>query len=132
GLLPHRNSQDDAETLEEERRLFYVGMTRAMDKLSLVCAYRRRTFNQWTANRPSRFVLEIPNEYFEPVSEAEKAVISGQTRQTDYYSDVQYDYSDPDAGFFMSDISIGAMVAHPTYGKGMVEDIVDEFGVMKA
>src|SRR5690606_25907553 len=66
-LLPHRNSQDDAETLEEERRLFYVGMTRAMEKLSLVCAYRRRTFNQRSANRPSRFVLEIPNEYFEPV-----------------------------------------------------------------
>ena len=67
GLLPHRNSMDDPDAVEEERRLFYVGMTRAKEKLSLVSAYRRRTYNSWQANRPSRFLTEIPAQHFEPV-----------------------------------------------------------------
>src|SRR5690606_30910496 len=92
-LLPHRNSLDDPDGLEEERRLFYVGMTRARQKLSLLGAYRRRTYNNWAANRPSRFLTEIPARYFEPVTEAESSYVQAASHDYGYASDeVRYDY----------------------------------------
>ncbi|MBF0284242.1 MAG: UvrD-helicase domain-containing protein [Magnetococcales bacterium] len=60
-LLPHKYSVDQGD-VEEERRLAYVGMTRAREKLYLVCARRRRMFNTYEANVPSRFLKEIPPE----------------------------------------------------------------------
>lgn len=59
GLLPHRLSTDPAQ-IEEERRLAYVGMTRAMDKLALSHAQFRRLYNNEVENPPSRFIDEIP------------------------------------------------------------------------
>lgn len=66
-LLPHFNSiktEATPDDLEEERRLFYVGMTRARDKLSLLAAHRRETFGSWETRMPSRFLSEIPRHYF--------------------------------------------------------------------
>ena len=60
GLFPHSRSLMDRGELEEERRLCYVGMTRAKDKLFLTYAKRRLFFGQRTANTVSRFVLELP------------------------------------------------------------------------
>lgn len=62
GLLPHSNSRDDAEGLEEERRLAYVGMTRARHRLALTAARERFLFGQRNATRPSRFLAEIPSD----------------------------------------------------------------------
>jgi DNA helicase-2/ATP-dependent DNA helicase PcrA len=61
-LFPHSRSQDDPEEMEEERRLCYVGMTRAQQKLVLTSAARRRIFGEYQATRPSRFLEEIPQE----------------------------------------------------------------------
>ncbi|HVF68988.1 MAG TPA: UvrD-helicase domain-containing protein [Xanthomonadales bacterium] len=60
GLFPHTRSLMDRSELEEERRLCYVGMTRAKERLHLTYAKRRLFFGQRTANTVSRFVLELP------------------------------------------------------------------------
>ena len=61
GLFPHSRSADEDETLEEERRLCYVGMTRARRQLYLTSAGRRRVFGEYRATEPSRFLSEIPD-----------------------------------------------------------------------
>ncbi len=60
GVLPHARSIEDARQLEEERRLFYVGITRAMKGLYLVRAFRRTTYGSSSTATPSRFLLDIP------------------------------------------------------------------------
>jgi DNA helicase-2/ATP-dependent DNA helicase PcrA len=62
GLFPHARSGDLGEELAEERRLCYVGMTRAMKKLYLSHARRRRVYGTYQFNPPSRFLAEIPAE----------------------------------------------------------------------
>lgn len=66
GLLPHKKviKEEDhlSSELEEERRLMYVGMTRAKIKLSLFSASQRRSYYEWQCYRPSRFVAELPPE----------------------------------------------------------------------
>jgi len=65
GLFPHSRSLFDVNELEEERRLAYVGMTRAKEVLYLTFADRRLYFGQRTSNPPSRFIIEIPEELTE-------------------------------------------------------------------
>ncbi|HEY7130714.1 MAG TPA: UvrD-helicase domain-containing protein [Candidatus Limnocylindrales bacterium] len=60
GVFPHSRALDDEKELEEERRLAYVGMTRAMRRLYLSHAWRRATWGMGQASMPSRFLLEIP------------------------------------------------------------------------
>ncbi len=63
-VLPHFNAQDLPENLEEERRLLYVGMTRAEKRLFLTTCRRRRIAGQYQDQDPSRFLDEIPEQYF--------------------------------------------------------------------
>ena len=65
GLLPHTRSLDDADAMEEERRLCYVGITRAMDALYLMHTFRRAIFGQNNLSVPSRFLADIPAELVE-------------------------------------------------------------------
>ncbi|MFV1916972.1 MAG: ATP-dependent helicase [Patescibacteria group bacterium] len=67
GLFPHSRSLFDINQLEEERRLAYVGMTRAKELLYLTFANRRLYFGQHTSNPPSRFIIDIPEELLEGV-----------------------------------------------------------------
>ena len=62
GIFPHSRSQNDNEELEEERRLCYVGMTRAKETLTLTRAVYRRMYGseRLTGSMPSRFLQEIP------------------------------------------------------------------------
>src|SRR5439155_5361298 len=60
GMLPHQRSVDDPKQLEEERRLFYVGITRAMRGLYLVRAFRRTMYGSSSNSTPSRFLLDVP------------------------------------------------------------------------
>jgi DNA helicase-2/ATP-dependent DNA helicase PcrA len=60
GILPHQRSIDDTRQLEEERRLFYVGITRAMRGLYLVRAFRRTTYGNSSTSAPSQFLVDIP------------------------------------------------------------------------
>jgi len=62
GLLPHSRSRDDPEELAEERRLFYVGLTRAKNHIHLVRAGQRSSFGSFEYSDPSRFVEDIPEE----------------------------------------------------------------------
>ena len=62
GLFPHSRSAEDEAELEEERRLCYVGITRAETRLFLTSAARRRNFGEYQATEPSRFLDEIPAE----------------------------------------------------------------------
>jgi DNA helicase-2/ATP-dependent DNA helicase PcrA len=62
GLLPHKRALEDERELEEERRLTYVGMTRAKDRLYLVHARHRSTWGVGAATEPSRFLAELPEE----------------------------------------------------------------------
>ncbi len=64
-LLPHVTSADTEDGVEEERRLFYVAITRAMRRLYLLHASRRRRFGSYEDGLPSRFLLEIPDELCE-------------------------------------------------------------------
>jgi DNA helicase-2/ATP-dependent DNA helicase PcrA len=60
GWLPHNRSLDDAEEMAEERRLFYVGITRAKDQLYIIRADQRSSFGSYNMTRPSRFLEDIP------------------------------------------------------------------------
>ncbi len=62
GLCPHARSMESAEQLEEERRLLYVGITRAMRGLFLLHAFRRTTWGSEGSNEPSRFLADIPRD----------------------------------------------------------------------
>ncbi|MDD9884220.1 MAG: DNA helicase II [Gammaproteobacteria bacterium] len=70
GLFPHQRSIDEAGRLEEERRLCYVGMTRAMRRLTIIYAQARRLYGREQYPRPSRFVGEIPPQYLEEIGGA--------------------------------------------------------------
>ncbi|MCB1185195.1 UvrD-helicase domain-containing protein [bacterium] len=64
-ILPHINSAEDEAGLEEERRLFYVALTRAEKRVYLLHAARRRRFGTWQDSLPSRFLAELPDELVE-------------------------------------------------------------------
>jgi DNA helicase-2/ATP-dependent DNA helicase PcrA len=137
GLLPHFNSCDDKLELEEERRLFYVGMTRAKKKLSLSAAYMRRTWGQTQANEVSRFLKELPPKYVNiltPPGGAESPIEWGGGDGRDDGDTQYYDYSSESDEFSSSNqiaIKRGMKVAHPTYGSGTVEEVESSFGRTK-
>jgi DNA helicase-2/ATP-dependent DNA helicase PcrA len=68
GLFPHSRSAENIEELEEERRLCYVGLTRAQTRLVLTSAARRRVFGEYQSTEPSRFLDEIPPELIERIA----------------------------------------------------------------
>lgn len=80
GLLPHTRSMDDPEGMAEERRLLYVGLTRAMDRLYLTYAFRRILYGSSEASIPSRFLADIPAELLEG------SVSSRSTHQRETYN----------------------------------------------
>ena len=68
-LFPHVRSLEDPEQMEEERRICYVGMTRARERLFITNARRRRLFGQDQYNQPSRFINDIPPEQLDTEDE---------------------------------------------------------------
>lgn len=81
GLFPHSRSLFDINELEEERRLAYVGMTRAKKLLYLTFSQRRLYFGQNVSNPPSRFIIDIPEELLD----------TNQNIEFDYYSNSEFD-----------------------------------------
>jgi DNA helicase II / ATP-dependent DNA helicase PcrA len=80
GLFPHQRSVTDIDGLEEERRLCYVGMTRAMRQLHLTYAEQRRLHGVDSYGAPSRFIEEVPDELIEEVRpriQVSRPVVSG-------------------------------------------------------
>ena len=72
GIFPGVRAIGEQEEMEEERRLCYVAMTRAKEKLYLTCAHQRMLFGRTSSNRPSRFVSEIPEAYLERTGRGEE------------------------------------------------------------
>ena len=139
GLFPHTRSQDDHEALEEERRLCYVGMTRAQTRLIVTSAARRRVFGEYHASEPSRFLGEIPAELMDVVAPAYRAAATttfGRARRggnrfdrTDQEFQPDYGYSYEDEDQTVISVSPGTRVRHPTFGVGTilsVEPLTDD------
>ncbi|NTU83974.1 MAG: UvrD-helicase domain-containing protein, partial [Chloroflexales bacterium] len=78
GLLPHSRSLDERDKLEEERRLLYVGMTRAKRRLYLCYAFRRTSFGRTNISTPSRFLADIPRELVKQPARRGAAAVSPQ------------------------------------------------------
>jgi len=120
GLFPHKMSMDDLAGLEEERRLCYVGITRARQKLTLTYAESRRLHGEETLTRPSRFLREIPEELLEEIR------MQGEVRRGSFSLGKSMDNRDIIGGLHDSgkvsgtDISLGQRVKHPKFGEGVV------------
>lgn len=115
GLFPHHMSHDEPGRLEEERRLCYVGMTRAMQKLYLSYAEVRRLHGTESHHRPSRFISEIPKNLF-----ADLRLRTQNTRPISTQSlkpSTQKSTTIGDTG-----LRLGQRVAHPAFGEGMIVD----------
>jgi DNA helicase-2/ATP-dependent DNA helicase PcrA len=84
GLFPHQRALDEsgASGLEEERRLAYVGLTRARKRADILYAANRRVHGLWQNSLPSRFVSELPADHVEQVTEG--GLFGGGARQTDW------------------------------------------------
>ena len=115
GLFPHKMSQEDPDRLEEERRLCYVGITRAMQSLYITHAETRRIHGQETYNRPSRFVREIPNELLNEIRVTKKRTSLDTSFQKTNNSSIFNDTEASDTGF-----QLGQRVRHPKFGDGTV------------
>ncbi|MDP7248426.1 MAG: UvrD-helicase domain-containing protein [Planctomycetota bacterium] len=104
GLLPHMNSMESLDKVEEERRLAYVGITRAESRLFILHAHERRQFGQFFNNMPSRFVREIPEDLIQEENPL---------------------YEEEDESGFESDLvfEIGDRVRHHHFGVGTVVDV---------
>jgi DNA helicase II / ATP-dependent DNA helicase PcrA len=75
GLLPHARSVDDRDALEEERRLFYVGATRAKERLYLLYAFRRTSYGRTNLSQASRFLADIPKELIKPLPKRDQVPV---------------------------------------------------------
>ncbi len=84
GIFPHSRSLDDEEEMEEERRLAYVGITRAEEELFLTSAQMRTLFGRTNINPVSRFVNEIPDELIERVSKTSRWATSQPTKPSTF------------------------------------------------
>lgn len=110
-LFPHKMSSDDPERLEEERRLCYVGVTRAMKKLTLTYAESRRLYGSENFNSISRFVREVPQELIQEVR-----LKSAIVRPGSYHSSLQTVSADTPYG----DFYLGQIVKHSKFGEGTI------------
>ena len=119
GLIPHARSLQSDAGLEEERRLCYVGMTRARERLFLTFAQSRQVFGQRRLTEPSRFLGEIPREGLTLTSEArgyEPAYVPRRrTRRTRRGPSLP-----PPVGRQPVRAAPGARVRHPMFGVGTV------------
>ena len=115
GLFPHRMSMDKIASLEEERRLCYVGITRAKSKLYLTHAESRRLHGEVNLCRPSRFIKEIPKQLIDEIRL--KATVS---RTKIHRKNGMPASLSSGAEIPQTEISLGQRVAHGKFGEGVV------------
>ena len=104
GIFPHSRSMEDEQDLEEERRLCYVGMTRAREKLYLLHAATRSLWGGLSANPISRFLVEIPGGYLEAIEFEEE----GKEEERE-----------------LIEVNVGEKVVHDKWGPGTVIEILE-------
>jgi DNA helicase II / ATP-dependent DNA helicase PcrA len=133
GLFPHSRSSEDEEELEEERRLCYVGMTRARSRLVLTGAARRRIFGEYQSSEPSRFIDEVPADLVErkAASFSSSSAYQGNFPHYEFRTnpygrgrrvkeaEPTYAYEDEDQTTGIA-LRLGMKVRHPQFGIGTV------------
>ena len=135
GLFPHSRSSEDQEELEEERRLCYVGMTRARKQLVLTGAARRRIFGEYQASEPSRFIDEVPAELVDRVMPAHSpSAYQGNFPHYEFRTnpygrgrrvkeaEPTYSYEDEDQSTGLA-LQPGMRVRHPQFGVGSIVSV---------
>ncbi|HUJ78917.1 MAG TPA: UvrD-helicase domain-containing protein [Nitrospiria bacterium] len=119
GLFPHARSLAEPVEMEEERRLCYVGMTRAKQRLYLIHTEMRRLYGSVQWNPPSRFLDEVPEELLESVFEGVAPFDAGMAAPTAMNDHVD-DWTAPDAAPDFESLQAGARVRHPVWGIGTI------------
>jgi DNA helicase-2/ATP-dependent DNA helicase PcrA len=114
GLFPHQRSVEEAGRLEEERRLCYVGITRARKQLVITCAERRRVFGSESYCMPSRFIGEIPKDLVEELRS--RPVVSMPVASVSHSSVSPGGMHDSSAGV----LRLGQQVHHAKFGDGVI------------
>jgi len=112
GLFPHADALYDQKEMEEERRLCYVGMTRAKERLYLTSANQRRLYGQWRWNTPSRFVVEaglLGEKTSLLEGEISPEMVQGKNVRASLFSQAQDD-----------EWQVGARVRHEEFGLGRI------------
>lgn len=143
GLFPHARATADDDELEEERRLCYVGMTRAESTLVLTSAARRRVFGEYQSTEPSRFFDEIPDELVTVIEPTYGPALFGasaggrrgqwrrRSQRTQSLDSPPFAYDEADEDQSAAGISRGARVRHPTFGTGTVVNVETLTGDVK-
>ena len=114
GIMPHFMSLESSSDLEEERRLCYVAITRAKERLYITNAKRRLLFGTVNMNPPSRFISEIDDNLIEK-QENKESLMNKAFEKSKFYEGEAIDYKP------------GEVVLHASFGKGVVVDIDDRF-----
>lgn len=138
GIFPHSNSLFDRQQLEEERRIMYVGMTRAKTHLHILCARSRMLWGNTQSNAPSRFLDDLPEEVLERRSDdvlsafawasksgLQKAIHeiepfrqqSGERMDMEFNQDIRFGDDDTNQD---ENLRIGSRIEHPVFGEGTV------------
>ena len=126
GLLPHSRSMESEEELEEERRLCYVGITRAQRKLYLLRAFRRSMWGNSGPTVASRFLREIPDRL---VKSAAKSGSQGQPARTSSWTNGALSNAAPPVAAPSRPVPhIGELVRHAVFGEGVVMECVETMG----
>ena len=115
GLFPHKMSLEEPGRLEEERRLAYVGITRAMRQLYITCAETRRLYGAETYNKVSRFVREIPAEFLQEVRMNNSVSRPYQSTRQTQSSNLFNGENVPETEF-----KLGQLVQHTVFGEGVI------------
>lgn len=132
GIFPHKRSLEASgmeEEMEEERRLAYVGITRAMHRLTLMYATSRALFGNMQANLPSRFLADIPEDLVE--TRASQGYRYGSRPPGSGSSTYQHrpktaeDFAGSDDSQEPVFLEPGDSVSHPKFGKGTVKEVQD-------
>lgn len=108
GFLPHQRSLNSEAEMEEERRLCYVGITRAMEQLYLVHARQRRTYGDTEYRTHSRFITEIPEHLIKHVD-----------RYRSPFREMESTYTVDD----FTDYKVNEIVVHPKFGRGKITKV---------
>ncbi|HEU4427996.1 MAG TPA: 3'-5' exonuclease, partial [Myxococcota bacterium] len=136
GVFPHSAAARDGRDVEEERRLCYVAMTRAMERLTLSYARERRRYGQHSFGSPSRFLREIPQKLLELRGSAlfdrggDSERPSRVREQRGRHYDYSYDQGGADAAS-EAGVQRGTRLRHPIFGAGVVLEVIGRGAAQK-
>lgn len=117
-VLPHSRSMDDPEEMAEERRLLYVGITRAKERLYMAHTLRRRVYGSTSFSEPSRFLRDLPREHVTGRVPGAGAAGSGSKAAASYRKQTKWAPAQPVK--MEVKFPAGSRVRHKSFGEGMV------------